>query len=249
MTKTIFGIPLQYYAKNKILEKVKEQVKEKKTWFHIVSLNPEIVVLSQDNEGFYKVLQSANIHILDGVGVCYFVRLNGMPYVDRITGVDLMQELVAKLEDQRLRIMFLGGKAGLAEKVAGCYKRTHPKGVYFGTQGIQNIRGADVEKEEQKVLQEVARFKPDILFVSFGSPDQELWIWRHREQLRGIVCMGVGGAFDFVAGKVPRAPSYMQKHGLEWLFRLVRQPWRWRRQLRLIRFIGLSIRAYVHKTF
>jgi N-acetylglucosaminyldiphosphoundecaprenol N-acetyl-beta-D-mannosaminyltransferase len=216
---------------------------------HIASLNPEIIVLSQEDEGFKRVLQSANIHILDGIGVVYFVRLNGLPQVDRITGVDLMQELIADLEDQRLRIMFLGGGPGLAEKIAACYSQKHPQGVYYGLQGIKNIHAQDDRIDQQNVLNQIKTFQPDIIFVSFGSPYQEIWIWNHREELRGIVCMGVGGAFDFVGGNVPRAPVFIQSIGLEWLFRLVRQPWRWRRQVRLMHFIGLSIRAYVHKTF
>ncbi len=83
------------------------------------------------------------------------------------------------------------------------------------------------------------------MFVAFGSPEQEKWIYQNRASLQGVTCIGVGGAFDFIGGRVGRAPRLIQKIGLEWLFRLVKQPWRWKRQLRLVEFVWLVLKEKI----
>lgn len=242
MAQTLFDIPLKNTTRKNIREKIQKQISHPSSFFHIVSLNPEIIVLSKENTSFKSALQSASIHIFDGIGLVLAAYMCGISWPMHITGVDLMTDIIKECEGKGLHIMFLGGGDGLAEKTAACYKKKYKNTEYYGIQGIKDIRANDIHKEEECVFDEIKKFRPHIIFAAFGSPYQELWFWKHRDRLRGIVCMGVGGAFDFVTGTIPRAPLWVRSLGLEWLYRLIKQPWRWKRQLRLIRFLFLGVK-------
>lgn len=233
--KEIFDIPFENLNYKKILEKIKKYLKKPSSFYHIVSLNPENLVIAQEKSEFIKVIKKAQIIIIDGIGIVLSIFLLTGQRLQRITGVDLMTELLKFANERRLRVMLLGGKPKIADKIIDCQRQKFSNIKFFGLEGIKNIKNPK-KKEEEKIFSIVSDFKPHFLFVSFGSPDQELWLARRQEQLKGIVCMGVGGAFDYLAGLVPRAPKLIRWLGLEWLFRLIVQPWRWRRQLRLIKF-------------
>jgi N-acetylglucosaminyldiphosphoundecaprenol N-acetyl-beta-D-mannosaminyltransferase len=240
MTRTLFNIKLQSYSKKLILEKIQTCIKKQEYFFHIVSLNPEIIVEAKNNSKFLQALQNSQEMIIDGVGVYFLAKLKGLKDIDRITGVDLMQDILAHLSGQSIRVMFLGGEYLVAEKLAQCYKKIYPAGVFMGEQGIKDIHSSNIKSETNNILDKVVEFRPHIIFASFGSPFQELWFWENRDKLKGVVCMGVGGAFDFIVGNVARAPKLIRILGLEWLYRLILQPWRWRRQLKLIKFVQLG---------
>jgi len=138
----------------------------------------------------------------------------------------------------RLRVLLIGGKANLALELADCYQREFFETKFKGIEGIKDLKNP-TDKEEEDTLSIVRRYKPQLIFVAFGSPDQELWIERHKNEFSGSVVMGVGGAFDYLSENINRAPKFVRKLGLEWLFRLVNQPWRWKRQCRLLKFIEL----------
>ena len=152
-----------------------------------------------------------------------------------------MEFILETFKKNRLRVLFLGGKGDLAERVADCYNQAHLSSIYRGIKGISNIL-RPTKAEEERIFSIVADYKPQIIFSAFGSPAQELWFYRHKEQLNGIICMGVGGGFDFVTGTVPRAPWLLRQAGMEWLFRLIIQPWRIKRQLRLVEFVYLVLK-------
>ncbi|MBN1967050.1 MAG: WecB/TagA/CpsF family glycosyltransferase, partial [Anaerolineae bacterium] len=130
------------------------------------------------------------------------------------------------------RLFLLGAAPGVAERTAAVLECDYP-----GLQIAGTYAGSPAPQEEEAIIERVNASGADILFVAYGAPRQDDWIARNRERLNVRVAMGVGGSFDFIAGVVPRAPRWMQQIGLEWLFRLIRQPWRWRRMLRLPRFI------------
>lgn len=233
--KKILGIRIENYSKEKILEKIVNYLKNPKDFFQIVSLNPENLIIAQENRKFKEVIETAQIKIIDGIGIVIANFLLNGELLSRTSGVDLMLDLLKIAHKKRLRVMFLGGGLKVADKVVECQKEKFSKAIFFSFQGIKNIKNPKKE-EEEKIFSIVSAFKPHFLFVAFGSPDQELWLDCHQEKLKGIVCMGVGGAFDYLAGAVPRAPKIIRFLGLEWLFRLIIQPWRWRRQIRLIKF-------------
>ncbi|NTU73032.1 WecB/TagA/CpsF family glycosyltransferase [Candidatus Roizmanbacteria bacterium] len=234
----LLGIPVESETIDTILEKIKKNIETPQEFFHIVSLNPEILVAIQSDPEFKRVIAEGQIKIPDGIGVVVAARLLHAPLGMRITGVDLMEKLVGWATRYRVRVMLIGGKPNLAEKIADCYRRAHPKLEIMGINGVSNIRNVDKDEEEE-IFSIVRAFMPQIVFVSYGSPAQEKWIYRNRAQFKGLVCMGVGGAFDFIGGGVPRAPRWVRSAGFEWLYRLIREPWRWRRQLKLFEFIGL----------
>lgn len=233
--KKILGITIPIQEKKEILEKIIKYIKNPRGFFHIVSLNPENLIICQENKKFKKIIETAQIKIIDGIGVVIAGRLNNLR-LKKLTGVDLMSELIKIASKIRLRILLIGGRPNLAVRLADCYSQKYPKAKFFGDEGIKDIKKPKKE-EEKRIFSIVSRFKPHLVFVAFGSPYQELWIDRHQKKFSKMVVMGVGGAFDFLSGDVSRAPSFIQKIGFEWLYRLINQPWRWRRQLRLIKFI------------
>ncbi len=224
-------------TKSDILEKIIKYIRSPKGFFHIVSLNSENLVVTQENNEFKKVVETAQIKIIDGKGVVLAGRLFNLS-LERLPGVDLMENLISLVANMRLRVMLIGGKPNLALELSKCYGSKYPEAKFLGLEGIKDIKSPKPE-EEKAIFSIVADYKPHIVFVSFGSPDQELWLARHSKELSGIVVMGVGGAFDYLSGRISRAPEFFRKVGLEWFFRLINQPWRWRRQLRLLKFIKL----------
>ncbi|MFA6532368.1 MAG: WecB/TagA/CpsF family glycosyltransferase [Patescibacteria group bacterium] len=234
----ILGISISPQSKSNVLEKILLYIDRPTGFFHIVSLNPENMVITTENDSFKKVVEAAQIKIIDGIGVVIAARWLGVQIGERVTGVGLMEDLIKMASDRRLRVLMIGGKEYLALKLSECYKEQFPEAKFKGLQGMENINNPK-EAEEDKISSIVADYKPHLVFVAFGSPDQELWIARHKNEFTNCVVMGVGGAFDYLSGNVARAPIFIQKIGLEWLFRLFYQPWRWRRQMRLIKFLRL----------
>lgn len=237
----LLDIQLQSDSKQLILEKIKKYTSTPSGFLHIVSLNPENLVVSLSDSEYKRALARAQIRINDGVGIVVAGRILGLGTSLRVTGTELMADMLRMANSLRLRGLFLGGKPNLANRLSDCYSQLYPEAKFMGIEGIKNIK-SPLPDEEKRIFTIVAEYKPHIIFASFGSPDQELWLDRHSKRFTGIIGMGVGGAFDYLDGHVVRAPGFLQKIGLEWLFRLVVQPWRWRRQLRLIKFAWIVIK-------
>lgn len=240
-SNTLFSVRIPTYSKKDILEYVKKWVKKTSDFKHIVSLNPEILVQSSSDPEFKEVLQNADLALIDGIGIKIAGAVRGIPVGERFAGADFMTEVLDALADRSLRVLFLGGKPELADKLAECYSQKYTNMEFSGITGSKDIRSDRDSSDTRHILEYIQVWKPHLIFVSFGSPEQEKWLWRNREHLKGIVCAGVGGAFDFAAGVVPRAPHAFRAIGMEWFYRLVKQPWRWRRQLRLPLFLWLVI--------
>lgn len=236
----LFGINNKPLNKSQVLEKIKKYIKQASDFAQIVSLNPENLVIANENKEFKKVIETAQIVIVDGFGVVLAGRLLNIEVGERITGVTMMEELLRLANNQRLRVLLIGGRQNLALYLSKCYSQSYPEAKFLGFEGVENVK-KPLKSEEKALFSIVSDYKPHIIFAAFGSPDQELWLDRHKSKLRGIVCMGVGGAFDYASGLVPRAPEFLRKIGLEWLFRLLAEPWRWKRQLRLLKFLWLVV--------
>src|SRR3990167_5888194 len=239
--KKILKIELTNTSKKHTLEKIEKYVSDPKGFFHVVSLNPENFVLAQKNNSFRKTLQDGQIQLIDGFGVVLAGAILGLKVGERIAGVDLMEELMDLAIRKRLTVALIGGRPKLAEYIANCYNQKTGETRFFGLEGIKNIKNPKKEEEEE-IMAIIPDRRPSFLFLAFGSPAQELWIYKNRHKLQGIVCMGVGGAFDFLAGRVKRAPKSIRGLGLEWVWRLIRQPWRLKRQLRIPYFIWLVLK-------
>lgn len=237
----LLGIFLRPDSQNNILEKIKKYIEKPSGFFHIVSINPENIITARQNSDFKKVIETAQIQIMDGSGILWASKVLGGPALTRLTGVDLMETLMKMAGKERRPTMLIGGFPKIAYELAECYSQDYPQSKFLGVTGIKDIKNPQ-KKEEDELFSIVRTYMPQIVFVSFGSPDQELWIEKHKKHFEGAVCMGVGGAFDFLTGRVGRAPKFVRSVGLEWLYRLLSQPWRWRRQIQLIKFIGLILK-------
>lgn len=244
--KKLLGIELPTASEKDILEKIIKYTRDPKENFVIMSLNPEILVETTKNPLFRKVVAEAQVKIVDGAGVVLAARMRLIPVGPRLTGVDMMDALIARASTESLSVMLIGGQRNVAEKVADCYHTKYPALNIVGFQGIENIH-QPTDTEIKNIFAIVADRKPHIIFFAFGSPMQELFVDKHAKRLSGIVCAGVGGSFDFLAGIKPRAPRLIRRIGLEWAYRLVQEPWRWRRQLKLITFMRLVIMEGFYK--
>ena len=202
----------------------------------VCTVNPEFIIEARRRPAFSRTLAAADLCTPDGVGVLWAARRAGVRLDERVTGSDAIYRLCERAAVQGWRVFFLGAAAGVAEHAAAELARLYPGLRVAGTFG-----GSPADADWRQIRQRLAAARADLLFVAYGHPRQDLWIYQHRRELPVAVAMGVGGAFDFVAGITPRAPFWMQRIGLEWLFRLVRQPWRWRRMKTLPRFVLLVL--------
>lgn len=197
----------------------------------IVTVNPEFVMAARRDAEFRAIINRAALALPDGVGLLWAGRLLGQPLRQRVTGSDGVPRLAERAAAKGWRLFLLGAGPGVAEEAA---RRLVTR--YSGLKIVGTYAGSPAAEEQAYIVGLVRRARPDVLLVAYGHPKQDKWIARNLEQLGAPVCIGVGGALDFIAGVVPRAPAWMQRAGLEHLYRLLRQPWRWRRQIDVYRF-------------
>jgi len=200
---------------------------------HVVTINPEMVVHATQDTLYKTILHSADVHVVDGVGVQLVARLQGFK-IDRFTGVDLVDKLSGLAKEEDARVFFLGtGDSVVLMQAAKNLQKRYPglkiAGTHPGIRLVEKPYGVipDNETEHQAMLARIRETNPAVVFVAFGHGKQEKWIWQYKKMLPDArIFVGVGGALDFIAGRVRRAPVWMQKAGLEWLWRLFCQPWR-----------------------
>lgn len=202
----------------------------------VCTVNPEFIIEARRHPEFARVLAAADLCTPDGVGVLWAARLAGAPLGERVTGSDGIYRLCERAAAQEWRVFFLGAAPGVAQRAAAQLTRRYPGLRVAGTYG-----GSPAQDDWPQIRRRLAAARADLLFVAYGHPQQDIWIQQHRQELPVAVALGVGGAFDFAAGITRRAPLWVQRLGLEWLYRLVRQPWRWRRMVALPLFALLVV--------
>jgi N-acetylglucosaminyldiphosphoundecaprenol N-acetyl-beta-D-mannosaminyltransferase len=209
---------------------------ESDTPHQVVTVNTEFVMAARKDNEFKAIINAATLALPDGVGLLWAARFLGHPLKERVTGVDTVQRVAELAARKGYRLFLLGAAEGVADLCAQRLSNKHPNLQIVGT-----YSGSPAVEEEDRIVALIKQAKPDVLFVAYGAPQQDKWIAHNLEMLRVPLAMGVGGAFDFIAGVAVRAPRWTQRLGLEWLHRLYREPWRWRRMLALPRFVGLVI--------
>ncbi|HEX6800505.1 MAG TPA: WecB/TagA/CpsF family glycosyltransferase [Ktedonobacterales bacterium] len=197
----------------------------------VVTLNPEIVMAARANPALCAAIATADLVLPDGAGVVWAAGLHA-----RVTGIDLLEALAGLAARRGYRLFLLGAAPGVGTAAADALRARYPGLAIAGTEA-----GSPGPAERSALAARIHATQADVVFVAFGAPAQEEWIAATRGALGAAVAVGVGGALDFVAGRVPRAPEWMRVRGLEWLFRLLRQPWRWRRMLALPRFAAAVV--------
>lgn len=204
---------------------------------YIVTPNPEFVVYAQQDANFREILNRADLAIADGIGLIWAARLLGLPLAERITGSDFAAKLIEEAARQGKSIFFLGGRSGVAQKSADRFKTQFPSLKIAGV-----AEGDSSAKGDHQIRKTLSKHDISLLLVAYGHPRQEYWIKRNLPEVNAQIMIGVGGAFDYWSGRVARAPKWLRQLGLEWLYRLISEPWRLRRQLALPVFVWLVLK-------
>lgn len=220
----ILGINISVSYRLEIMAKIKEFLSDGRQHY-IITPNPEIILTANKDKEFFDILNKADLALPDGVGLKITAWLMGVNLF-RITGADLVKDILATAEARNRRAAVFNWRDGLsgAEDIKRALADNYP-----------NLRALAVDVERgtvmpESILEQAREFKPDIIFSTLGAPYQEKFIFHNLAGLPSVkLGMGVGGSFDFLAGKLPRAPLWLRTIGLEWLWRLIKQPRRWKR--------------------
>ena len=206
----------------------------------VVTLGTEMIVRAQRDLRFRQVINQSALSLCDTIGVLLAARLHGVRVPGRAAGIDLIDPLCAAFAREGIPIFLLGGKGETAAKAATILRERHTGLIVAGARDGYFHVG-----DESAVAAAIAPSGARVLFAGLGSPRQEIWITDYLKETGCAVGIGVGGSFDILAGNIARAPALWRRFNLEWLYRLVREPRRFRRQLALPRFVWLAIRERV----
>ena len=232
----LLGVRVDDVTGDEMLALVEQFIAERAP-HQLCTVNPEFIMAAQRDETFRQVINHAAVCLPDGIGVLWAARRLGHPLRERVAGSDMVEQMAARAARAGWRIYFLGAAPGVADKAAAILQSRYPGLVVAGT-----FAGSPA-LEQDALVERIRSTQPDVLFVAFGAPAQDVWIARNQPRLQAPVAVGVGGALDFISGAAKRAPMWVQRLGLEWLHRLYCEPWRWRRQLALLRFAWRVLRS------
>jgi len=233
----VLGVKVDSITYQEALETAKKLIEDGGKHY-IVTPNPEIIVAAQKDKEFKEILNGADLSIADGAGLVKLANLTGKKLPERIAGVDFVQGLAGMGEEFGYSIFLLGGEERVADRAGENLKKIFPKLELAGTFSGKSDQNFDGQTRSQ-----LKKEKIDILVVAFGHEKQEKWIKRNLPKLNVKLAIGVGGALDYISGTKKRAPNLIQNLNLEWLYRLVKEPWRIKRQLALPRFVYLVLKA------
>lgn len=229
MNERIFllGIPIDNVTQQQTLARVREMLASDGQ-HHVMTPNPEMLVEAVRNPAFRHVLSRSALNVPDGFGLLLAARMRGTPLRERVTGADLLLALCT--DEDAPKIFLLGAAPGVAEKAAEALQKQNASlriaGVFAGTPS---------QEDAADIIRRINASGANLLFVAYGAPVQDLWIHRHLSAMPGVrVAMGVGGAFDFLAGVRTRAPGWMRSLGIEWVWRLIQEPSRLKRIVRAV---------------
>lgn len=230
-TVTILGVPVHRCAKADVLNAIAAWMDEPRL-HQIATANPEFVMAAQQDADFMRVLRTADLCLADGVGLVVASRRLGKPLPERIPGSELVYDIAQQAAANGWRLFLLGAGPGVAKQAADVLQARFPGLTIAGT-----YAGSPAPAENDAIVARINASRADILYVAYGAPKQDKWIARNRSNLTTVrTAVGIGGALDFMTGRAVRAPHWVQSLGLEWLHRLIKEPWRWRRMLALPKF-------------
>ena len=201
---------------------------------YIVTANPEIVLRCREDAAYAAAVNGAKLVLADGVGDLCAARILGTPLPGRVAGADLVPRLLARLAERGGSVFLYGARPGVAERAGESLQSACPGLRIAGTEN-------GYISDETALLEALEREKPDLLLLGLGAPRQELWMAKNRKRTPAVM-IGVGGLLDVFAGDIPRAPESWQRLGLEWLYRLLREPRRFKRVIRLPKILLLALR-------
>ena len=230
---SIMGVRIDNLSMDEVLKIAEEKI-EKDEQYIIYTPNTEFIMMCQKDEEFLNLMNESDINIPDGIGLIYAGKIKKHPLKEKVGGYDLSVNLLKMANDKGLKLYVVGGKPGVAEAAMENVREKYPgikivgaqhgyfKGTHLGKKG---------HEEELAVIEDINKHQPHILFVGFGAKKQELWIENNKDLINANVIIGNGGTLDGLAGIVKRAPDIFIKLGLEWLYRLMKEPKRIKRQI------------------
>lgn len=224
MENKILNVKIDNIYLAEVIENIELYLKSDKQHY-IVTTNPEFIMTAQKDDEFRKILNNSDMSLSDGMGIKFAAPRFGWKLKQRITGVDLLLEIAKIAARDGKSIYLLGARENIPATTAFRLMEKFPNLKIVGAE--KGYRSWHRRFKDEKLISMINRRKPDIIFVAFGHGKQEKWIAKNLTNLPSVkIAMGVGGSFDYISGYVERAPSIIRKFGLEWLYRLIKQPWR-----------------------
>lgn len=228
----ILGVPIHPLTMEQTVAELDSRLEQGQQTF-VVTANAEIIMMCQQDAGYKKIIaQEADLVLPDGAGAVWAGRYLGQQVPERVAGFDLYNRLLALSAQKGYKAYFFGGAPGVAEAA-----KAKAASLYPGVQVAGCRNGYFTDAEVPAIIEDINKSGADMLFVALGAPKQEKWLLEHRQELQPKILMGIGGSFDVLAGKMERAPKWMQDASLEWAFRLYKQPSRFVRMLALPKFV------------
>lgn len=233
----ILGVPFSKLTMKETLDLLEKTLQDNRDKpFHLITANPEFVVGAMQEPILEEIAAEADLITPDGIGIVMASRWYGDPVPERVAGYDLLLQLLEEGNRKKWSFYFLGSSEEVSELATDKIKERYPNLILAGR------HNGFFKDKEAEVMAEINAVKPDFLIVALGAPRQEVWIHQKKAFLHTKIAIGVGGSLDVIAGKVKRAPLFWQKLNLEWFYRLISQPSRWKRQLALPKF---ALKAYI----
>ncbi|HEX9063047.1 MAG TPA: WecB/TagA/CpsF family glycosyltransferase [Clostridia bacterium] len=233
-TVDIAGVPVDNLTMESAVMKAAQFLSEDR--IHVIyTPNAEIMMEAHRNPELKNILSMADMLVADGAGVVLASKILGRKLPERVAGFDLTKNILSMSKNRSLKIFLFGGKPEVAKEAGANIIESYP-GVEIT--GFRD--GYFNENDEDDIIERINSSGADILLVGLGAPKQEKWIHKNRERLKVRLCIGVGGSIDVFAGKAKRAPEFFRKYSLEWLYRLYKEPWRYKRMMDLPRFVVLA---------
>ena len=230
----ILGVNVSKLNMNEAVKKASELL-ETDGLSMIFTPNSEIILYASNNPEYTKILNQADMIVPDGIGVVYGARILGEKLEERVAGFDLVVKLFDVMAQKKQSVYLLGAKPGVAEQAAENLLTKYPGLKIAGTHD-----GYFKDEDDESVIASINEAAPDFLMVCVGFPRQENWIYKYKDKINAKLAIGAGGCIDVFAGNVQRAPEFYCNHGIEWLYRLIKQPSRFIRMLALPKF-GLKV--------
>jgi len=249
----LFGVPIDHLNCSQVLEHLDRFVSEKKA-HQVITPDTLAILRARADKQYLDITKKADLVTPDGAGILWATAFLEEPLPERITGIDMINYICQLAVRKKYKIYLLGAERNVIEKAAKNLIERYPGinivGYHHGYFDNSNSTKNDTSEENENIIiQEIKDKKPDFLLVGMGVPKQEFWIFKHKDELEVPVCIGIGGSFDVISGKIPRAPLWMQNHGMEWIYRLIREPKRIKRVIVLPYFIWLILLGKIELLF
>ena len=229
---SVLNVPIDPLTMQESVDFLHERLEKQERSF-VVTANAEIIMMCQSDADYQSIVaHTADLVLPDGAGTVWAGRKLGFEVPERVAGFDLFNQLLHLAAEQQYKVFFFGGSPGIAEAAA-----SKAQALYPGVNIVGCRNGYFAEDESQAIIKEINESGAQLLFLALGAPKQEKWYARYAEQIDSSLAMGIGGSFDVLAGKMARAPLWMQKASLEWFFRLYKQPSRLGRMMVLPQFV------------